>query len=327
LGLVSGQGRGDGLLVISREEVAAHLGYEACIPLMREAMIALSTGRTRQLLRSILDLDAGRAFGVMPGAMEDTFGAKVISVFPAAASGAPSHQGFVALFDPETGALAAIVDASELTAIRTAAASAAATQALARPDARRLAIIGTGEQALRHAEAIAAARPLERITIWGRSSDKARALAERVSGVAAASVEAAVAEADIVCTVTASPEPLLRSEWVRDGTHLNIVGSSRAGPVEIDTSLVRRARFFADHKEGVLRQGAEWLVALAEGAVGEDHLLGEIGEVFAGTLPGRTGADEVTLYKSLGSIVQDLAAGWYLVRRAREERFGTRIAF
>ena len=204
---------GEGLLVISREEVAAHLGYEACIPLMREAMTALSTGRTRQLLRAILDLEGGRAFGATLGAMEATFGAKLISVFPAAASGAPSHQGFVALFDPETGAPAAIV------------------------------------------------------------------------------------------------------------------GASRAGPVEIDTALVRRARVFADHKEGVLRQGAEWLVAVAEGAVGEEHPRGEIGEVFAGTLPGRTGAADVTIYKSLGSIVQDLAAGWYLVRRAREEGFGTRVPF
>ncbi|HEX4737789.1 MAG TPA: ornithine cyclodeaminase family protein [Allosphingosinicella sp.] len=317
---------GSSLLVISREEVAAHLSYEVCIPLVREAMIALSTGRTRQLLRQILDLEGGRAFGVMPGAMEQTFGAKVLSVFPARA-GVPSHQGFVALFDAETGALAAMLDASEITGIRTAAASAAATGALARPDARRLAILGTGEQALRHAEAIAAARPLERIAIWGRSLDKARALAERVGGEAVESVEEAVADADIICTVSGASEPILRSAWVKDGTHLNVVGSSRAGPVEIDTPLVRRARFFADHKEGVLRQGAELLVAIAEGAVGEDHVLGEIGEVFAGTLAGRAGPDDVTLYKSLGSIVQDLAAGWYLVARAREEGFGTRVAF
>ncbi len=316
----------DGLLVISREEVAAHLAYETCIPLMREAMIALSRGRTRQLLRQILDLDGGRAFGVMPGAMEQTFGAKLLSVFPPR-PGVPSHQGFVALFDPDTGALAAMLDASEITGIRTAAASAAATEALARPDARRLAILGTGEQALRHAEAIAAARPLERIAIWGRSPEKARSLAERVGGIAMDSVEEAVGDADIVCTVSAASEPILRSEWVKDGTHLNVVGSSRAGPVEIDTALVRRARFFADHKEGVLRQGAELLVAMAEGAVGEDHVLGEIGEVFAGTLPGRTAPDDVTVYKSLGSIVQDLAAGWYLVERARAKGFGTRVPF
>jgi ornithine cyclodeaminase/alanine dehydrogenase-like protein (mu-crystallin family) len=315
------------LLVLSREDVARHLSYEACIPLMREAMIALSEGRTRQLLRQIVDLEGGRAFGVMPGAMAETLGAKLIAVFPASASGAPSHQGVVALFDPETGAPAAIVDASELTGIRTAAASAAATQALARPDARRLAILGTGEQAWRHVEAIRAAREIEPPTIWGRSRATAEALAARVGGIAAATVEEAVAEADIVCTVTASPEPVLRGEWVREGTHLNLVGSSRAGPVEVDTALVARARLFADHEEGVRRQGAEYLNALAEGAIGEDHLLGEIGEVFAGTLPGRTSADDVTAYKSLGSIVQDLAAGWYLVRRAREEGFGTRVPF
>jgi ornithine cyclodeaminase len=315
------------LLVISREEVAAHLSYEACIPLMRRAMIALSTGGTKQLLRAIMDLEGGRAFGVMPGAMEETFGAKLISVFPAADSGAPSHQGVVALFDPATGAPAAILDASELTGIRTAAASAAATDALARDDSRHLAILGTGEQALRHIEAIRAVRPIDRVTIWGRAPDKAEALAAQVGGATAATAEAAVAEADIVCTVTASAEPILRGEWVRPGTHLNLVGSSRAGAVEVDTDLVRRVHLFADHAEGVRRQGAEFLKALEEGAIGEEHLLGEIGEVFAGTLPGRTSRDDVTAYKSLGSIVQDLAAGWYLVERARAEGWGTSVAF
>ena len=315
------------LLVISREEVAAHLSYEACIPLMRRAMIALSTGVTKLLLRAIMDLDGGRAFGVMPGAMEETFGAKLISVFPAAESGAPSHQGVVALFDPATGAPAAILDASELTGIRTAAASAAATDALARDDSRHLAILGTGEQALRHIEAIRAVRPIERVTIWGRSAEKAEALAADVGGTTAATAQAAVAEADIVCTVTASAEPVLLGRWLRPGTHLNLVGSSRAGPVEVDTDLVRRARLFADHEEGVRRQGAEFLKALEDGAIGEDHLLGEIGEVFAGTLAGRTRRDDITGYKSLGSIVQDLAAGWYLVERARSEGWGTCVAF
>jgi ornithine cyclodeaminase len=315
------------LLVISRAEVAAHLSYAACIPLMRRAMMALSGGETKQLLRAIMDLEGGRAFGVMPGAMAETFGAKLIGVFPAAESGAPSHQGVVALFDPATGAPAAILDASELTGIRTAAASAAATDALARDDSRHLAILGTGEQALRHIEAIRAVRPIDRVTIWGRSRDKAQALAAHVGGTAAESAQNAVAEADIVCTVSASAEPILLGRWVRPGTHLNLVGSSRAGPVEVDSDLVRRARLFADHEEGVRRQGAEFLKALEEGAVGEDHLLGEIGEVFAGTLEGRSGRDDITAYKSLGSIVQDLAAGWYLVERARAEEWGTRVPF
>lgn len=315
------------LLVLSRADVAAHLPYEACIPLMRRAMVALSQGRTKQLLRQIIDLDGGRAFGVMPGTMAETLGAKLISVYPAAASGAPSHQGVVALFDPDTGAPAAIVDASELTAIRTAAASAAATDALAREDARRLAVIGTGEQALRHIDAIRAVRPIEQVTIWGRARDKAEALAARTGARVAATVQDAAAEADIVCTVTAAAEPVLLGRWVAPGTHLNLVGSSRAGPVEVDSDLVRRARFFADHEEGVRRQGAEFLKALEEGAVGEDHLVGEIGAVFAGSLEGRTGRHDVTAYKSLGSIVQDLAAGWYLVERARAEGWGARVPF
>jgi ornithine cyclodeaminase len=315
------------LLVVSRDEVALHLSYPACIPLMREAMIALSQRRTKQLLRQIIDLPAGRSFGVMPGAMAETLGAKLISVFPAAASGAPSHQGVVALFDPATGAPAAILDASELTGIRTAAASAAATDALARGDARRLAILGTGEQALRHIEAIRAVRDIASVIIWGRSREKAEALAARTGATVAASAQEAASEADIVCTVTASPEPVLLGRWVAPGTHLNLVGSSRAGPVEVDSDLVRRARFFADHEEGVRRQGAEFLKALEEGAVGEDHLLGEIGQVFAGTLEGRTSRHDVTAYKSLGAIVQDLAAGWYLVERARVEGFGTRVPF
>ena len=315
------------LIVISGAEVAAHLTYEACIPLMRQAMIALSQRRTRQLLRQIIDLDGGRAFGVMPGAMAETLGAKLISVYPAAASGAPSHQGVVVLFDPATGPPAAIVDASELTGIRTAAASAAATDALARDDARRLAVLGTGEQALRHIEAIRKVRPIDRVTIWGRSRDKAEALAARTGASVADSAQQAAEAADIVCTVTASLEPILLGRWVAPGTHLNLVGSSRAGPVEVDTDLVRRSRLFADHAEGVRRQGAEFLKAIEEGAVDDDHLLGEIGEVFAGTLDGRTGRHDVTAYKSLGSIAQDLTAGWYLVEKARAEGFGTRVPF
>jgi ornithine cyclodeaminase/alanine dehydrogenase-like protein (mu-crystallin family) len=312
------------LLILSGDDVARHLSDEACIPLMREAMMALSRGETRQLLRAILDLEGGRLFGSMPGAMDGgAIGAQLISVFPRSAGGAPSHQGVVALFDPASGAPVAIVEAGELTAIRTAAASAAATDALARPDSRRLAVLGTGEQALRHVEAIRHVRAIEEVRIWGRSFDKAAALAERIGGLPVQSAEAAAAGADIVCTTTASAEPVLLSQWVAEGTHLNLVGSSRAGPVEVDNALVARARFFADHEDGVRRQGAEWLKALAEGAVGEDHLLGEIGEVMAGTLPGRTSSADVTIYKSLGSIVQDLAAGWFLVEKASAEGFGT----
>ncbi len=321
------------LLIIAREEVARHLSYAVCIPLMRESMVALAGRRTRQLLRGIIDLDGGRAFGVMPGAMLDgTFGAKLISVFPASVSGAPSHQGTITLFHPVDGAPICILDAAEITGIRTASASAAATDALARRDASSLGILGTGEQARRHVEAIAEVRPLQRVLIWGRSAEKADALASELSDTLSLDVRSvptpgAAAQADIVCTTTAANEPLLFGTDIREGTHLNLVGSSRAGPVEVDSELVYRSRFFADHSEGVRRQGAEFIRAREEGVISEEHLLGEIGEVMNGSIPGRTSETDITAYKSLGSTVQDLASGWYLYEQALRLGFGKTVPF
>ena len=305
------------MMMIDRDEVRARLTYEVCIPIVREAMIAFSAGETRQLLRQIIPLADGRMFGVMPGAMgvRAAFGAKLISVFPDNfAKGVQSHQGIVLLFDPETGAPVCIAHAGEVTAIRTAAASAVATDALARPDAHRLAILGYGEQAETHLRALRHVRPISTVTVWGRSPERAQAFAAHMAAetglpvVAAPDAQAAVAEADIVCTVSSSAEPILLGAWVRPGTHLNLVGSSRAGPVEVDNDLVVRSRFIADCREGVLAQGAEFLKAKAAGLVGDDHLVAEIGEVLAGKVQGRQSPDQVTAYKSLGHIVQDLAS-------------------
>lgn len=313
------------MIVIGREAVARHLPYDTCIALMRAAMTALSRGETRQLPRGIVDLAGGRMFGTMPGALaaDGVFGAKLISVFPDNfAAGRPSHQGVVALFDPDSGAPLAVLDANELTAIRTAAASAAATDVLARRDARTLAILGYGEQAWRHIEAIRAVRPIVSVTVWGRDEHKARAFTERageklgVATVSAPDVAAAVAEADIVCAVTAASEPILFGRDVRPGTHVNLVGSGRDGPTEADVALVAAARFFADHRDSVERQGAELRRAIAAGAVTGDHLLGEIGEVMDGRLDGRVTEDDVTIYKSLGHVVQDLASAWHVYRAA-----------
>ena len=322
------------LLVIGRDDIRRHLTYETCIPLMREAMIALSQGRAQQLLRQIVDLDRGRAFGTMPGAMAEVFGAKLVSVFPENfAKGLQSHQGVVAIFDPDTGAPVAILHAGEITAIRTAAASAAATDALARPEAKRLAILGYGEQGQTHVAAIAKVRDLEDIVVWGRSADRAKAFAERVGGELGLTVRVAdtareaVRAADIVCTVTAAAEPILLDEWLAPGAHVNLVGSSRAGPVEVDDALVVRARVFADHLPSVLQQGAEILRAKAAGLIGDDHVLGEIGQVFDGTLPGRLSPDDLTVYKSLGSVAQDLSSAWALYRQALDQGFGTRADF
>lgn len=306
---------------IDRDEVARRLTYDKCIPIVRQAMIAFSRGETKQLLRSIIPLSEGRVFGIMPGAMgaHAVFGAKLISVFhDNFAKGIQSHQGVVVLFDPESGAPVCVVHAGEITAIRTAAASAVATDVLARKESRRLALLGYGEQAESHAKAIQKVRDLESVVVWGRSMDRARAFAERmqpqlaVPVSAAASVREAVADADIICTLTSAHDPVLKNEWVRPGTHINAVGSGYAGPAEIDNDLVARSRFIADSREGVLQQGGEFLRAKSAGLVGDEHIIGEIGQVLAGQIEGRRSAEEITIYKSLGHVVQDLAAAWAL---------------
>jgi len=311
--------------VIDRDEVARRLDHAQGIVLVRAAMVALAQGRSSQLLRGILDLGDGDAFGVMPGALDGAgFGAKIVSVFPSAAATGRSHQGVIVLFDRDSGAPVCVIDAGEVTAIRTACASAVATDALARGDATTLAILGTGEQAWHHALALRHVRPLSRVALWGRDAGKARELAERVStelGIpahACASVREATHDADIVCTVTAASEPILQFDDVAAGCHVNAVGSSRAGPVEIDPLFVSRARFIPDHREGVLAQGAEFLRAKALGLAGESDVGPDIGRVLAGDAPGRTDPREVTVYKSLGSIVQDLACAAWLCRTATE---------
>ena len=306
---------------IDREEISRRLTYQKCIPIVRQAMIAFSKGESKQLLRSILTLSEGRLFGVMPGAMaaHGPFGAKLISVFHGNFDrGVPSHQGLVVLFDPESGAPVCVLDAGEITAIRTAAASAVATDALARTDARRVALLGYGEQAQTHARAISKVRKLESITVWGRSAERAEAFAKKMQAelgikvIVASDAQSAVATADIICTLTSSPEPILKGAWVSPGTHLNLVGSSHAGPAEVDNDLVVRSRFIADSREGVLNQGGEFLRAKRAGLIGDEHIVGEIGQVLAGAIEGRRSADEITVYKSLGHVVQDLSSAWAL---------------
>lgn len=311
--------------MIDRDEVHRRLSYERCIPIVREAMIAFSCGETRQLLRSILPLSEGRLLGIMPGALapDGPFGAKLISVFADNfARGRQSHQGVVVLFDPESGEPVCVAHAGEITAIRTAAASAVATDALARPEACRLAVLGYGEQAATHIRAIARVRPLELVRVWGRSPERAAAFVANMEDefdfaiAASDDVGDAVADADIVCTVSAAHDPILAGASVRPGTHLNLVGSGHAGAAEVDSELVVRSRFFVDSREGVLAQGGEFRRARDAGLIGDDHIVAEIGEVLAGRKAGRQSAEEITVYKSLGHVVQDLASVWSLYRGA-----------
>lgn len=300
------------------------LPYGACIDAVRNVMIDHSAGRTRHLLRSFIGMGEGRTFAQMPAALavDGWFGAKLVSVFADPADPAHrAHRGLVVLFEGKTGEPVCTADAGAVTAIRTAAASAVATDALAIPDARTLAILGTGLQAEAHIEALPLVRDFHDVIVWGRNAERAGSFARRVSertGLhvrAAATAREAVAGAHVVCTVTSAGEPVLLGEWLRAGTHVNLVGSSAPGPVEVDEALVANSRFIADCREHVLKHGAEFLRAKAAGLVDDAHIAAEIGEVLSGNKPGRQSSEQVTVYKSLGHAVQDLAAVAYLYDR------------
>ena len=307
-----------------QEEVRAGLDYEGCIAAVRAAMADFSADGKPQPLRSIVEIAPARFFGLMPGSLAAPhgFGAKVLSVFAEPAQpGRSTHRGVVVLFDRESGRVACIADAGAVTEIRTAAASAVATEALARPQASTLAIFGCGTQAAAHIRALIRVRHLERILIWGRSAERAAQFAQRMESEVGISVRAVAegreaAAADIVCTVTGAPTPVLCGDWVRPGTHVNAVGSSYAGPVEIDHALVRASRYIVDSRRSALAAAAEFLLAREAGIVDDGHIVGEIGEVLLGRVRGRRSQEEITVYKSLGHIVQDLAAVSYLHSRA-----------
>lgn len=301
--------------------VHALLDYGGCIDAVREAMRAFSREGGEQPLRSITHLGEGKMLGLMPGTFPGggLFGAKIVSVFEdSRRPGRSRHEGVVALFDGGSGELLCLTDASAITHIRTGCATAVATDALARPDAATLALFGCGAQAESHLRAVARVRPLEEVIVWGRSRDAAERFASRMTDETGLPVRHegdpanAAGGADIICTVTGSPVPILLREWVRPGTHVNAVGSSYAGPVEVDSALVVESRYIVDSRRSALAAASEFLVARDAGLIGDDHIAGEIGEVLLGRIEGRTDRDQITFYKSLGHIVQDLAAAAYV---------------
>jgi ornithine cyclodeaminase len=307
------------------EQVRAWLDYDGCIATVRAAMAEFTAEGKPQPLRSIVEIAPGKFFGLMPGALAAPrgFGAKVLSVFADPAQpGRAAHRGVVVLFDRDSGVVACIADAGEVTEIRTAAASAVATDVLARREARTLALLGCGAQAASHIRALTRVRQLGEILVWGRSPERAARFAERMGrevGIAVravASAREAAAAADIICTVTGSDKPVLLGEWVRPGTHVNVVGSSRPGPVEIDHALVRSSRYIVDSRRSAMAAASEFLLAREAGLIDDSHIVAEIGEVLLGRVPGRRSAEEITVYKSLGHVVQDLAAASYLHAKA-----------
>lgn len=309
--------------------VEKYLDCRGCIAAMRAAMTALSKGKREQPLRQIIKLPNGCLFGVMPGDLTalDSFGAKLVSVFrDPDQQGRTRHRGVVVTFDLATGEVSCLADAEAITTIRTGCASAAATDALARSDARVLAIFGTGTQAASHLRSVTRARAFDEVLVWGRDSASTRDFATRMTSelgrpvLAVATAREAASRADVICTVTGARTPILFGEWIRKGTHVNLVGSSVLGPTEADTALVATARYIADYRPGALAQASEFAAARDAGLVNDDHIVGEIGEVFAGTLPGRESPEQITLYKSLGHVVQDLAAAAYVHVQAMSHR-------
>jgi ornithine cyclodeaminase/alanine dehydrogenase-like protein (mu-crystallin family) len=327
------------VLVLNGEQVAQLMPMPDCIKVMRDALAALAQGEALVPLRTVMRVPGVSGFlGLMPGyispreGQEGALGLKAVSVFPGNASrGIDTHQGAVLLFEADTGRLSALLDGAAITAIRTAAVSGVATDVLARPDASELAILGAGVQARTHIEAIAAVRPLRRVRIWSRNPEHAAALASElrrrfdVPIEAAKSAEAAIREADIVATVTASAEPIIQRGWLKEGVHINAVGSSIPTSREIDTATMVAARLFVDRRESALAEAGDLLIAMREDAVTGDHIQAELGEVIIGKNLGRRSPGELTLFKSLGLAVEDVASAAYLVRRARETGTGQTV--
>ena len=323
--------------VLRSADVHALLPMRECIELMHRTMSAVSEGRVVLPLRSILVMpgDTGM-MGNMPGYLGDPecFGVKLVSLMPR--NKPPqysSHLGIVLLFEVEHGQPVALVDAAEITAIRTAAASGLATRLLARPDASDLAILGSGEQASSHLAAMLCVRKVRRVRVWGRDPQKALSFARAEGAKHGVTIEVvdtprdAVTGADIICTVTKAREPILLGEWIEPGAHLNVVGSSVATTTEIDIPTVVKSRFFVDCRSSTITEGGDYLRALRAGAITPEHILAEIGEVANGSKVGRTSPNDVTLYKSLGIAPQDLASAHYVLQKARERGVGQVIDF
>jgi alanine dehydrogenase len=357
-GRTSGPSRGERegsspVLFLDRAAVEAHLSPALCLEAVEAAFRSLVQGQALQPLRTLLSLPGGRDhFLVMPAHVEKpaALGAKLLTLFPGNHDrGLPSHQGVILLFDVETGGLRAVVDAESVTSLRTAAASALATRLLAREEASDLAILGAGVQARSHLEALLAVRPIRRVRVWSRTADHARAFvaeararleagarerAEREIEISVAGdPESAVRGADVICTVTASPTPILQGQWIAPGAHVNAVGAYTPDTRELDTLAVRQARFYVDRRESAMAEAGDFLIPRKEGAVDDHHILGELGELLEGgaggrraggvegvvggrvegRVEGRTSPADRTVFKSLGLAVQDLAAVSVLV--------------
>jgi ornithine cyclodeaminase/alanine dehydrogenase-like protein (mu-crystallin family) len=312
------------LLVLSGRDVHALLGYRECANAMREALTALQAGRAQMPLRTVIRPESAAGLvALMPSYLEGdgtdgaaaAYGLKAICITPAnPARGLDTHQGVVLLSSGATGEPLALLNASAVTEIRTAAVSVVATDVLARPEADVLAVIGTGVQARSHVLALQEARDLSEVRLAGRTPERARELAASLADEVGApvracgSAEEAVAAAGIVVTATSSATPVLESAWLAPGTHVNAVGACLPTGRELDTATMASGVLFADRRESVLTESGDYVLAAAEGAVSQDRIRAELGQILTGEAPGRQAADELTIFESLGLAIEDLAA-------------------
>jgi ornithine cyclodeaminase len=323
------------MLLLSETDVRHLLSMDDLIQSMESALAEFSLGRTAQPLRTVIDVGPGHAFfGVMPAFMPATgaLGTKLVTVFGSnAVIGLPSHLATILLMDSTTGELLAVMDGRYITEARTAAVSAVSVRLLAREDAGVLAILGSGVQARSHLRALSHVRALREVRVWSPSASHRREFADTmhreiaVPIAAASSAEDAVRGADLIVAATAAREPVLKSEWVADGAHIAAVGACRPDERELDTALVARARVFVDSRTGALAEAGDLLRPIREGAFDGNHIAGELGQLAAGSVAGRRTADEVTLFKSLGMAVEDVAAAHLAYERATERGLGRGI--
>jgi ornithine cyclodeaminase/alanine dehydrogenase-like protein (mu-crystallin family) len=319
------------ILVLGETDVEELLDPAGCRAAVERALVAVTRSEVHVPLRTIVRPPGDETLiGLMPthrGGDARMYGLKTVVVVPGNSTrGLDPHQGTVTLFDGETGQTVAVVNATPITAIRTAAASALATGELAREDAHVLAIVGAGFQAKAHLRALAEVREFDDVRIASRTHAKADALAEEhPAAKATESIEEAIRGADVIATVTSSAEPVIDRAWIADGTHINAVGACFPHTRELDSATVQDSTLVVDSRESAVNESGDYLIALAEGAIGEEHIVAELGDVLVGTHPGRTSPEEITVFDSLGIAVEDLFAAEYVVARARETGRGQRV--
>lgn len=322
------------MLALTRDDVQALVPMKTAIELMKQVFSELSAGRTVSPLRTPIEVpEAGGVTLFMPAYVPsaDGLGLKVVSVFPGnAALGKPTIHAIVLLTSTETGEPLALLDGTFLTALRTGAVSGAATDLLARPDSRVLTVIGAGAQGLTQAWAAATARPVERVNIYDVNVDAARSFADRLRAYDPALAERvavvddlprAIAESDIICTATTSRQPVFSDEDVRPGTHINAVGAFTPEMQEIPAETLARAYIVVDAVDAVMAEAGDLLIALEQGAITREQIATELGQVAAGSAPGRTSDDQITFFKSVGNAVQDvIVARQAVVEAGRQGR-------